>query len=88
MDIVWACVSTIIACTYTVLHLDVIADDSVTSRESRWWPDTRRALRDLAIELTVAGVAILAPEYVLLIAWANFADRRTPYGNLGNDFKM
>lgn len=77
LDIVWSSLATIIACTYTSLHLLVIADHNTTSTKSGWWQDTKRGLRNLGIELVIAFVGVLAPEYPLILAIIGFHWGRT-----------
>ena len=60
----WSSVSTLIACTYGLLHLVIIADTRVTTRPSLFWRDKLQSLRNLTVELVVAAVALFAPEYI------------------------
>jgi hypothetical protein len=62
-DILWSCLSTVIACTWTVLHLSV----------------PQRDVKNSAIilkRITVSSLAILAPEMVAFVAALDFRDAK------------
>nr|OQO19891.1 hypothetical protein B0A51_13394 [Rachicladosporium sp. CCFEE 5018] len=65
-NILWSSLATIAACTYCVLHFDVPRQHN--GRDPGWRGDLKWLSKGLGMKLKWCIVAILAPEYYLMIA--------------------
>ena len=72
LDILWSCFFTIIACTWTIQHLNVPEQPIFDSRELPWYKDWWWKLRGFRRTLKWMLVTIFAPEYILGKAVADF----------------
>lgn len=67
LDILWSCLFTIIACTWTIQHLNV--PEERNARDRGWKGDLKSALKRTWISTKWMVATILAPELVLSKAW-------------------
>ena len=72
LDILWSCLFTIIACTWTIQHLNVPEQMDRETRDLSWYKTLRRNVRGLMKTLKWMLVTIVAPEYILGKAGADF----------------
>jgi len=64
-DILWSCLFTIIACTWTIQHLNVPEQPGIDPRELRGFQKLRWNLRGVRRSLKWMLVTTIAPEYIL-----------------------
>jgi hypothetical protein len=76
LDIIWSCFFTIIACTWTIQHLNVPEQSSHDSQGTRWYQFWRWDLRGPRRSLKWMFVTIIAPEYILGKALADLSAAR------------
>ena len=74
LDIHWSSLATIIACTYTVLHMNV--PEQRQGRDPGWRGDMVWSLRRLKTSFKWTLITILAPEYVLAKAFVDYLNAR------------
>jgi hypothetical protein len=81
MDILWSCLFTILACTWTVLHLNV--PEQREDRDPGWRGDIKWALHGSLTSAKWMLVTVLAPEVLLakytgdsLSAWIDAEDKK------------
>src|ERR1700709_548729 len=71
-DIFFSCLSTILACTFMVLHLNILPSSSSSSEDEsasfikRWW--SKRHIRQLRRQFSWAAVVVVAPEMLISLA--------------------
>src|ERR1700709_2859647 len=72
-DIFFSCLSTILACTFMVLHLNILPSSSSSSSEDesasfmkRWW--SKRHIRQLRRQFSWAAGVVVAPEMLISLA--------------------
>ena len=65
LDVLWSCFFTIIACTWTIQHLNVPEQPIFDSRELPWYKDWLWKLQGFRRTLKWMLVTIFAPEYIL-----------------------
>jgi hypothetical protein len=65
LDILWSCLFTIIACTWTIQHLNVPEQPGIDPRELRGFQALRWNLRGVRRSLKWMLVTTIAPEYIL-----------------------
>ena len=75
MDILWSCLFTIIACTYTFLHLNV--SEQRGHRDPGILGDIRWMVKRIWNSLTWMLITIVAPELLLGKYWADFWAAKT-----------
>ncbi|KAH0533937.1 hypothetical protein FGG08_007446 [Glutinoglossum americanum] len=69
LDILWSCFFTIIACTWTIQHLNV--PEQRNTRDSGWKQDLKWAIKSQWRNIKWMLAAMLAPEYILGKAFAD-----------------
>jgi hypothetical protein len=74
LNIFWSCIATIIACTWTVLHLNV--PEKRSDRDSGWRGDIKWNMKGFWTKIKWMLVTMLAPELALTLAAANFMNAR------------
>jgi hypothetical protein len=74
LDILWSSLFTIIACTWTVLHLNV--PEQRGDKNPGWRGDIRWALKGILTKMKWMLITTLAPEFVLSLATANLIDAK------------
>jgi len=84
LDILWSCLFTIFACTWTVLHLNVPEQRDDQNVTPNWKVDFKRKVKGFLHTLQWCIIMILAPEVLLAkywteSAWVN-ADHKTIEG--------
>jgi hypothetical protein len=65
LDILWSCSFTIIACTWTIQHLNVPEQPSFDPKDVSWHQALKWKLNDLWRSIKWMFVTIIAPEYIL-----------------------
>ena len=79
LDILWSCLFSIIACTWTIQHLNVPEQPGIDPRELRGFQKLRWNLKGVRRSLKWMLVTTIAPEYILGKALADLyvhIDRR------------
>ena len=84
LDILWSCLATIIACTYTVLHLNV--PEQRRDRDPGFRGDFKWGARRLCRSVKWAIITILVPEFILAKSWLDYASARRQLKKLHNKF--
>ena len=84
LDILWGCLATIIACTYTVLHLNV--PEQRRDRDPGFRGDFKWGARRLYRSVKWAVITILGPEFILAKSWADYVSARRQLKKLHNKF--
>ncbi|KAK4565920.1 hypothetical protein LTR86_003769 [Recurvomyces mirabilis] len=74
-DILWTCLATIFACTYTVLHLNV--PEQRLGRDQGWKGDLRWRFQALLTNVKWAVVTVIAPELTLILSCEQLMDARS-----------
>jgi len=74
LDITWSSLATIIACTFTVLHLNV--PEQRDNRDAGWTSDVKWWWKSFQPTLQWTAIAIVAPEYYALNAISAYRDAR------------
>ncbi|GAB1317036.1 Paternally-expressed gene 3 protein [Madurella fahalii] len=67
MEILWGCLFTLIACTWTIHHPNV--PEQRDGRDPGWKGDLRWGLKSACESAKLALVTVLAPELIISIAW-------------------
>ncbi|KAF4626782.1 hypothetical protein G7Y89_g11374 [Cudoniella acicularis] len=75
LDILWSCLFTMIACTYTVLHLNV--PEQRAGRDPGWRGDLKWTVRGVWVSVKWMLVTILAPEILLSKNWGDLEFAKT-----------
>lgn len=76
LDILWTCLATIIACTYTVLHLNVPEQRDGRDMDRGWRGDLKWWRKGIWPSLKWTVATVLAPEYYATIAIGQFLEAR------------
>lgn len=63
LDIFWSCLATIIACTYTVLHLNIPEQRDDKDRDRGWRGDMEWWWKSMRMNINWTLITILAPEW-------------------------
>jgi hypothetical protein len=63
LDILWSCLATIIACTYTVLHLNIPEQRDDRDRDLGWKGDTKWWWKSMKSRINWTLITVLAPEW-------------------------
>src|ERR1700761_3733456 len=74
LEILWTSLATLIACTYSVLHLNV--PQQRRGRDRGWRGDLKWTWRRTSQYLKWTLITLLAPEYVLLVSMAEWWNAR------------
>ncbi|KAH8796467.1 hypothetical protein BGZ57DRAFT_8100 [Hyaloscypha finlandica] len=75
LDILWSCLFTIIACTWTIQHLNV--PEERNGRNPGWIGDIKWGLKRTCTSAKWMILTMLAPEFVLSKAWEELAVAQT-----------
>jgi hypothetical protein len=65
LDILWSCLFTLVACTWTIQHLNVPEQQKGPAGDHSSWCDFKRALKGFWTNLKWMIATMLAPEYIL-----------------------
>jgi hypothetical protein len=76
LDILWSCVATIIACTYTVLHLNIPEQRDEKDRDRGWKKDVKWWWKTMRTTINWTLVTVLAPEWYFGTAIQELTDAR------------
>src|SRR6187402_1327261 len=71
LNILWSCLFTIVACTWTVQHLNI--PEQRDGRDPGWKGDLKWLLRRLWTSLKWMLATMIAPELLLAKAWQDLA---------------
>jgi hypothetical protein len=63
LDILWSCLATIIACTYTVLHLDIPEQRDDKDRDRGWRGDMKWWWKSMRSSVNWTLISVLVPEW-------------------------
>lgn len=63
LDILWSCLATIIACTYTVLHLNIPEQRDERDRDRGWRGNMKWWWKSMRTNINWTLITILAPEW-------------------------
>lgn len=74
LDILWTSLATIIACTYSVLHLNV--PEQRDGRDPGWKGDIQWGTRRLLTSVKWTIITILGPEYLLAKSWTELRNAK------------
>jgi len=74
MDILWSCFFTIIACTWTVLHLNV--PEQRENQDKGWKGDVKWALKRGLTSAKWMLITVIAPELLLSKYWADLGSAK------------
>ncbi|KAM0700487.1 hypothetical protein Q7P35_012208 [Cladosporium inversicolor] len=76
LDILWSCLATIIACTYTVLHLDIPEQRDEKDRDRGWKGDMLWWWKGMRTNINWTLITVLAPEWYSGTAIQELTDAR------------
>lgn len=76
LDILWSCLATIIACTYTVLHLNIPEQRDDRDRDLGWKGDMRWWWRSMKTRINWTLITVWAPEWYSGTAIQELTDAR------------
>jgi len=76
LDILWSCLATIIACTYTVLHLNIPEQRDEKDRDRGWEGDVKWWWKSMRTTINWTLVTVLAPEWYSGTAIQELTDAR------------
>lgn len=84
LDIFWSCLATVIACTYTVLHLNVPEQHDGKEPSKGWKARIRRWWKGVSPSAKWTAITLLAPEVYTTSALEGFLDARTTLKELAS----
>lgn len=76
LEIFWTCLATIIACTYTVLHLNIPEQRDGRDMDKGWRGDLKWWWKGIESYVWMTVATILAPEFYTLLAMMEWAEAR------------
>ena len=76
LDILWSCLATIIACTYTVLHLNIPEQRDEKDRDRGWQGDMKWWWKSMRTSINWTLIPVLAPEWYSGTAIQELTDAR------------
>ena len=76
LDILWSCLATIIACTYTVLHLNIPEQRDERDRDRGWLGDMKWWWKSMRTRINWTLITVLAPEWYSGTAIQELTDAR------------
>jgi len=76
LDILWSCLATIIACTYTVLHLNIPEQRDGRDRDRGWRGDMKWWWKSMRTSINWTLITVLAPEWYSGTAIQELTDAR------------
>lgn len=72
LEIIWTCLATIIACTYTVLHLNVPEQRDGRDMDKGWRGDLKWWWKGIQSSAMWTAITVLAPEVYTITAFEDF----------------
>lgn len=76
LDILWSCLATIIACTYTLLHLNIPEQRDAKDRDRGWRGDMKWWWKSMRTSINWTLITVLAPEWYSGTAIQELTDSR------------
>lgn len=76
LDILWTCLATIFACTYTVLHLNLPEQRDGQDFDRGWRGDLKWWWKGIRSSLVWTAITLLAPEYYAMVALDEYINAR------------
>ena len=80
LDILWSSIFTVVACTWTILHLNV--PEQRDGRDPGWKGDLKWGLRGVWAKLKWMVITTLAPEAIVCLSASNLAHSKSELSKL------